>query len=189
MFAFEAAASGLVPHPVTCVSVASPRVGDSSFQQAFVSLESQGKLRHLRIAHAQDPVTMLPKTSSLKILALLHPMTLAGMAIYDALNTSSETYRHTGIKLRLLKGNNRKKGLYEISYQGVTTVEEEIANDHTVNEKRKEASSSSSGKNHGGLGSMFRSSSSSGDGTSRGWSFSGIPGVCPFILVPRTANI
>ena len=130
LFAFEVAAASSnlgIPTPVTCVSVASPRVGDDHFQTAFTSLEQAGHVRHLRIVHAQDPVTMMPKTSSRKTLAMLSPVMFVTLAVKDALFTSSETYRHCGVKLRLY--NKRKPPLYDLSYKGVTTVQEEIADD------------------------------------------------------------
>eukprot|EP00977_Amphora_coffeiformis_P019483 scaffold7295_cov167-Amphora_coffeaeformis.AAC.5 len=143
LFAFEVAASddsGTVPSPVTCVSVASPRVGDEAFQSAFSALEAEGKLRHLRIAHAQDPVTMMPKTSSKQILAMVSPIVFIGLAIKEALFTSNETYRHTGVKLRLF---SNKSKLYEISYAGVTTVQEEAAQDNNEKQAEKQVKSSS----------------------------------------------
>ena len=139
LFAFEAAASEDVPKPVTCVSVASPRVGDESFQAAFTALEQDGKLRHLRIAHSQDPVTMMPKTSTKKILSLLSPAVFVALAIREAFGASQETYRHTGVKLRL---HTDKSKLYELSYQGVTSVAEEMAQD---DKESKAASNALSG--------------------------------------------
>lgn len=129
LFAFEAAAEGKVPLPVTCVSVASPRVGDESFQKAFSYLEHAGALRHLRVAHAQDPVTMMPKTSSMRMLALLSPLAYLTMKVQEKANTSRGTYRHTGVKLRLLSQANKIGKTYELSYSGVTTVQEELAED------------------------------------------------------------
>lgn len=142
LFAFEIAASdtAMIPSPVTCVSVASPRVGDRAFQSAFSTLEVEGKLRHLRIAHAQDPVTMMPKTSSRQILAMVSPIVFIGLAIKESLFTSNETYRHTGVKLRLFSNKSKH---YEISYAGVTTVQEEVAQDHNEKQVDKQVKSSS----------------------------------------------
>jgi hypothetical protein len=75
LFSFHVAASALngddnnkaIPTPVTCVSVASPRVGEGSFQRAFRLLEERGLLRHLRIANDRDPVTVMPKSSGKKV--------------------------------------------------------------------------------------------------------------------------
>lgn len=145
LFSFEVAAepSKLIPTPVTCVSVASPRVGDSNFQTAFVQLEQAGKLRHLRIAHAQDPVPMMPKTSSKKLLSMLSPVLYATLAATDRLRSDSETYRHTGVKLRLNSDSSKNNSsssnnkYYQLSYQGVTTVEEEIADDDNDTETKQ----------------------------------------------------
>ena len=164
LFAFEVAAAAAaadgrdIPTPVTCISVASPRVGDIHFQTAFTALEQAGHVRHLRIAHAQDPVTMMPKTSSRKTLAMMSPIMFVTLAVKDALFTSSETYRHCGVKLRLFN-NNRKPALCELSYKGVTTVQEEIAEDDA---DKKDGSSSSRFNLLAGFSRM---------------SFTGMPGV------------
>lgn len=165
LFGFEVAASKSpeIPLPVTVISVASPRVGNSVFQQAFSVLETKGYIRHLRIAHAQDPVTMMPKTSSSRILATLSPLVFMTLALKDAMFTSRETYRHTGVKLRLLNKPNSDGKVYEISYQGTTTVQEEAAeNDDDVCEKRE-----SKTKN---IWERMK-------GTTPSWSFSSVPGV------------
>jgi len=156
LFAFQAATGNDVPKPVTCVSVASPRVGDESFQKAFTQLEQLGALRHLRIAHARDPIAMMPKTSSKKILAWLSPVVFLTLAAHDAQFTARETYRHTGVRLRLKSErlmDNKKEKPFELSYRGVTTVEEELEDDDKPDEKRM------------GWLSSFKAS------------FSGIPGV------------
>lgn len=173
LFAFEVAAASTIaasaaaaansntavkiPTPVTCISVASPRVGDINFQTAFTALEQAGKLRHLRMAHAQDPVTMMPKTSSRKTLAMMSPIMFVTLAVKDALFTSAETYRHTGVKLRLLNSNNENK-VCDLSYKGVTTVPEEIADDDAGKKDSKA----------GGLWSSLNKTR---------LSFGGIPGV------------
>jgi hypothetical protein len=60
LFAFFAsipAYSGYVsPFPLTCVSVASPLVGDSKWQNAFMLQEKIGRLRHLRMSNYGDIV-------------------------------------------------------------------------------------------------------------------------------------
>ena len=50
----------LLKEPVRVVSIASPYVGNSKFLLAFQSLERRGKLLHLRIANAEDVVTLMP---------------------------------------------------------------------------------------------------------------------------------
>ena len=118
LFAFQAAAGRAVPWPVTCVSVASPRVGNQAFQTAFAQLEQAGALRHLRLAHAQDPVTMMPKTNSTQMLAVLSPLAMLALQARDALFASQYLYRHTGIKLRLLGQGST----FQLSYDGGTTL-------------------------------------------------------------------
>lgn len=59
--AFLLAADGL--GPVTCISLASPRVGNGNFVRAFAELECAGRIRHLRIVNSDDVVTALPDTT------------------------------------------------------------------------------------------------------------------------------
>jgi len=163
-----------IPTPVTCVSVASPRVGDPHFQTTFTALEQAGRLRHLRIAHAQDPITMMPKTSTRKTLAFMSPIMFVTLAVKDALFASTETYRHTGVKLRLLNNNsnNSKTKLCELSYKGVTTVPEELADDDDDADK--------GGEETQGGGWLWSSRSKNSTATTKNhhWpSFGGIPGV------------
>merc|ERR1719343_14212 len=84
---YAAALSGsrddIIPSPVSCISVASPRVGDRSFQKAFCCLEEQGYLRHLRIANDGDPVTIMPSSSGKKMLANFSPMFYLASKIMD----------------------------------------------------------------------------------------------------------
>ena len=167
LFSFETAAAALtagkdskIPLPLTCVSVASPRVGNEAFQIAFGALEKQGALRHLRVAHAQDPVTMMPKTSSARMLAMLSPVTFLAVHAKDRLFASRDTYRHTGVKLRLLsdKKANKDKGPWcELSYASATTAQEELADDEPDSKKGNSS------------GSLLESI--------KALSFSGVPGV------------
>ena len=90
-----------VPTPVTCVSVASPRVGEGSFQRAFRRLEECGMVRHLRIANDRDPVTIMPKSSGKKVWANLSPISYMAFKLMDNQFEEKETFRHTGIKLRM----------------------------------------------------------------------------------------
>lgn len=52
-----------VPKPISIVSFASPFVGDESFRSLHRLLESQGKLRHVRIINHNDTVTLGPTMS------------------------------------------------------------------------------------------------------------------------------
>lgn len=87
LFAFEAAASADIPKPVTCVSIASPKVGARSFSRAFKPLERQGKLRHLLVANYQDAVTLAPDMEALS-------------GAYSLL-CQDRVFRHVGIELKL----------------------------------------------------------------------------------------
>ena len=49
-----------IPSPITCISFASPKIGDESFCKAFQYLEERGEIRHLRVANENEPVTMVP---------------------------------------------------------------------------------------------------------------------------------
>lgn len=49
--------------PITCISYASPRVGNGNFGRAFHELERRGRLRNLRVANAEDAVTAMPDTT------------------------------------------------------------------------------------------------------------------------------
>lgn len=119
LFSFYAAASDdyNIPKPVTCVSVASPRVGEGLFQQAFTSLEEQGKLRHLRIVNDGDPVTLMPTSSSKKLWAMLSPISYVAFKISDSEFEKRETYKHTGIKLKMKKHKDGEKSC-DIAYSG-----------------------------------------------------------------------
>lgn len=123
LFSFEAAAASTdssygIPSPVTCVSVASPRVGNTSFQRSFRLLEERGVLRHLRIANDKDPVTIMPKASSKKILSMLSPISYIAFKISDKKFADNETYQHTGIKLKMMEGLEKDGSgdLYELAY-------------------------------------------------------------------------
>jgi hypothetical protein len=115
LFAFFAAAAGAatistntnsptinrIPLPVTVVSVASPRCGEGFFQAAFWYLERRGSLRHLRVVNDRDPVTIMPKASTKKLWAMLSPISYLAYKLADSKFEERETYRHTGIKLKL----------------------------------------------------------------------------------------
>lgn len=121
LFSLHAAASiefrdGIIPSPVSCISVASPRVGDRSFQKAFCRLEEQGNLRHLRIANDRDPVTMMPSTTGKKILALFSPMFYVASKLMDSEFEENQKYFHTGVKLALAKNK------WELAFMGTPIV-------------------------------------------------------------------
>jgi len=84
LFAFEASARDDIPNPVTCVSIASPYVGDERFHKAFQFAESMGRIRYLRVANKKDIVAILP-----------------------FLSLRLRAYKHCGIELKLHKGKTR----------------------------------------------------------------------------------
>lgn len=87
LFAFEAAADPRIPKPVSCYSIASPKVGSLSFRRAFQSLEQSHQLRCLRIANFKDLVTLLPDRGSLSCLYIIC--------------CQSHVYRHVGMEMKL----------------------------------------------------------------------------------------
>lgn len=70
---------------ITNVSFASPFVGDEGFRDAFIQLERQRKIRHLRISNYQDMVTLVPPVS-----LDLPPLPL----------------KHTGMNIRMYEGGD-----------------------------------------------------------------------------------
>ena len=100
LFAFLAAAEpdAIIPKPVTCISIASPYVGDESFRLAHQMLEGLGKLRHLRITNHKDVVTASPKVSF-------------RWGFYGAAGDEEDSghvgslFKHVGMNLRLFQPN------------------------------------------------------------------------------------
>mmetsp|Transcript_29389 Transcript_29389/g.43579 ORF Transcript_29389/g.43579 Transcript_29389/m.43579 type:complete len:445 (-) Transcript_29389:314-1648(-) len=88
LFAFLASARDDVPKPVTCISIASPYVGDRRFRRAFRLAEAKGNIRYLRVANNRDIVSIVPFMSFLRLRA----------------------YKHVGVQLKLA----RKK--YSLTY-------------------------------------------------------------------------
>jgi len=110
LFSFYLATStkySTIPSPVTCVSVASPKLGNESFRKAFQLLEERGELRHLRIANERDPVTLGPPASSKLMLASLSPAALLVMShVSDTIE--KEMYKHCGMRLKLLADEKKR---------------------------------------------------------------------------------
>jgi len=94
LFGFYAASDDTIARngPVTIVSVASPYVGNIKFRLAFQDLERKKRLRHLRIANAEDMVTLLP-FASLKVGAL--------SPIVAFSKGAGNLYKHVGMRLQL----------------------------------------------------------------------------------------
>jgi hypothetical protein len=128
LFGFYAAASSLVPLPVTVVSVASPRVGNFAFALTFAEMESQGKIRHLRIANHRDPVTLGPTISSKQALGLsakaVSPLGYTALMVAgNGQGGEEEVYYHTGIKMKLFKNiSSTNSQRYHLSYSGLDII-------------------------------------------------------------------
>jgi len=86
----------VIPIPVSCVSIASPRVGDQNFQNAYQSLERSGHLQHLRIVNNGDPVPIVPKNPRKKLMRARRWLSNRDAKI-------EENYYHTGMKLKLYR--------------------------------------------------------------------------------------
>lgn len=157
LFGFYAAASCSLPLPVTIVSVASPRVGNIAFARTFAELESQGKLRHLRIANHKDPVTLGPTISSKRALALsakaFSPLGYLALRVSgNGEGGDEEMYYHTGMKMKLFKSvSSVSSQRCALSYSGATIVsgtkkpvaidKDDLAEIEQSNRKKKGSSS------------------------------------------------
>lgn len=127
LFGFYAAARvGTLPLPVTVVSVASPKVGNIEFAQMFAEMESQGKIRHLRIANHRDPVTLAPSLSSKKVVALtamaFSPLGYLALKASGNTGDARDVFYHTGIKMKLRKEVPEGGKLCELSYSGASLI-------------------------------------------------------------------
>mmetsp|Transcript_10329 Transcript_10329/g.14810 ORF Transcript_10329/g.14810 Transcript_10329/m.14810 type:complete len:178 (-) Transcript_10329:162-695(-) len=76
-------------------------------------LEHRGALRHLRVVNDRDPVTILPRSSGKKIWSIFSPVSYIAFKLADGDFEEKETYRHTGIKLKLMKGTTAAEKLEE----------------------------------------------------------------------------
>jgi len=113
--------NSLARGPVTVYSVASPYVGDVNFLLAFQSLERLGKLRHLRIANAEDIVSLMP------VFAPKLGSVIPIVALKDGV---MNLYKHCGIKLHLNDLSKRKiEPVYKLSYPQCQSSDESYANE------------------------------------------------------------
>merc|ERR1719506_2658754 len=106
-------ARGVIPGPVTCISIASPRVGDRNFQRVYTTLEAQTRVRHLRLVNTRDPIPRFPTATSKKVWSALSPVSYCAFKYFDRHFEDNETFYHTGIKLRLAPHR------WELSYGGI----------------------------------------------------------------------
>lgn len=91
-----------LPLPVNIISYGSPRVGNLAFARSFTELESQAKLRHLRVAVHKDPMTMVPirNAKPLPLNKILSPLADLAFTVPDV-GDDDELYHHTGICMQL----------------------------------------------------------------------------------------
>ena len=158
LFGFYAAASPMLPLPVTVVSIASPRVGNIEFARTFAEMESQGQIRHLRIVNHKDPVTLGPTISSKRALALsakaFSPLGYLALVVSgNGEGGAEEVYYHTGIKLKLHKTVSPVSSQRcDLSYSGASIIsgakrpvaidKDDLAEIEQSNRKKKGSSSS-----------------------------------------------
>lgn len=150
LFGFYASASSVVPGPVTVVSVASPRVGNLQFAACFTEYESQGKLRHLRIANHRDPVTLGPTVSSKRMLTMgamvFSPLGYLALKLSGNTAGAEEAYYHCGMKMKLRQEVGEDEQKCELAYSGALFLtkekESEVETDEEVVGKKSSTSSS-----------------------------------------------
>ena len=112
----------LLDGPVRVVSIASPYVGNVKFLLAFQSLERSGRLQHLRIANAEDVVTLMPVVGpKIGIVSPILAMT-GGVG---------NLYKHCGLKLQLKRKPFEDGNIYQISYPLDQSTDESYANEIT----------------------------------------------------------
>lgn len=101
LFAFSMAAldSALIKSPIVCISIASPKVGNSEFCKAFEYLESQGRLRHIRVVNGGDVIPMMPEKNILS-------------SYVNVVFNPTENFQQTGIKVKLYFGEHGMKVSY-----------------------------------------------------------------------------
>jgi len=79
-----------IPKPITCITIASLRVGTSGFRDAFTQLEEDGLLRCLRIQNTRDTVPTIS------------PVSFGALWTWKFL---PKLYKHTGINVRFAAGS------------------------------------------------------------------------------------
>jgi len=156
LFGFYACSSPKLPKPISVISVASPRVGNLEFARTFTEFESNGVLRHLRIANHKDPVTLGPTVSHKRALTLatmaLSPLGYLALKLSGRDTGAEETYYHAGMNMKLRKEGEQgadggAKGC-ELSYSGASILSREVGSDAGADEEvsgRKSVTSSKLG--------------------------------------------
>jgi hypothetical protein len=114
-FHFSASLSLLTPAPmtiappsgpITCITFASPMVGNLSFEQAFTELERRGLLRALRVTNHYDIFTQLPDRGAYfyAFICCGGPLWVFHYIIWSSLFficCQNRVYRHVGMDLHL----------------------------------------------------------------------------------------
>jgi len=92
LFAMEAGASNdpRIPKPVTCISIASPRVGNVSFAKVFNKLEESRRVRCIQLVNDDDMIPGIPATAGVNCIYLSC--------------CQSQLYRHVGAMCTLRRG-------------------------------------------------------------------------------------
>ena len=109
LFAFRAATEKNFNVPITNVSFASPFVGNDEFREKFVDLERLKKIRHLRISNYQDLVTLIPATTF-------------------PLPNGIQTFKHTGMNIRLYEGRDLLAPSYRRFYPKMGSITNGLRN-------------------------------------------------------------
>jgi len=122
VFAFELAASNMLGpnNPVTCIGFASPMVGNLTFKKAYETLQSQGRIRSLRVTNYFDIFTQLPDRASYlyAIPFWWGPHMIYYYIAYTFLFfvcCQNRVYRHVGMALQLYSQEGRYKFKYRKS--------------------------------------------------------------------------
>jgi len=94
LFAMEAGASNdsRIKKPVTCIAIASPRVGNLSFAKLFMTLEESQRVRCFRVTNKHDIITDIPATANVNCFYI-------SCCQYFI-------YRHVGVMCRLYTNKN-----------------------------------------------------------------------------------
>lgn len=106
LFAFQVATEPdtVIPKPVSLITFGGPYVGDESFRSAHQVLESQGRLRNLRVTNHRDLITTVPKMAF-------------RWKFYEPDSHVGTLFKHVGMNLRLNEGDTT----FDISYPKVRT--------------------------------------------------------------------
>jgi len=139
----------IIPTPIICVSLASPRPGDVGFQSAFESLERTSFLRHLRVVNEKDPVTRIP--------------------------VNIRTFRHTGVKLKLRQRGMMRRTTREDGEETETNALDDDDDDLPPFEIRYSSCPNDASEGSGGSRSIMNSISANSSESARDNSGTKIP--------------